>query len=238
MENKESIKNKIKALLEKTEDNGATKAEAEAALTKAKDLMAAYFISEHDIKDSYAYKTCVFKRITKYKSGYTIDSFIIQMARLFDCLVYVQGKEIVFYGFEQDVDLCEYFFHYLTRVILHEKDMYMMSLEAMELKDRNIPTKSIISCFLFGFQQGLREKLESLYLQRNKQIHEESGLVVFDKINNVEQQLSKIGIKIKYSNRKVLLKSEEAQQEGYDKGLQIDLHQGLKDKRTSTRYLS
>lgn len=238
MENKEGIVKKIRALLSKTEGNGATKAEAEIALSKAKDLMQAYFISEHDITDPYAYKTCVMKHIERYKSGYKLDWFIVSLTELFDCLVWLEDRNhVIFYGFEQDVELCEYFYHYLVRVILHEKDMYMMSLEAMELKD-TMSVKSITKSFLFGFQKGLNEKLKELYNDRNKHI-EKVGLVLYDKMNNVRDQLDKQhGLKVRYFNQKTNIKSMDALQEGMEKGRQIDINQGLQEKRFKGKMLS
>lgn len=42
---------RVKALLEKNVENGATEAEAMSALAKASELMKQWYISENDIKD-------------------------------------------------------------------------------------------------------------------------------------------------------------------------------------------
>ncbi len=49
---KNKIKKKIKALLAKTTENGASKEEAINALKKASELMKLYLISESDLEES------------------------------------------------------------------------------------------------------------------------------------------------------------------------------------------
>lgn len=244
MNNKESIVNKIKALLAKTTENGATKAEAITALEKANQLMTAYFISEHDIKDPYAYKKCIFRKIPKYKSGYRMDSFIIPLSQLFDCNVYMESNEsskldtIVFFGFEQDVDLCEYFYHYLIRMIRHELSMYLITLDVYEMR-KTQSVRSITKSFLVGIQRGICQKLKTMYKEREQNIHEETGLVLADKYQLVTAQLKEHGVSIRYVNNRESIKCKDALHEGTKRGKNIDINQGLKDKKSENiNYLS
>lgn len=75
MKCKDSIKLKIKALLSKTTENGATEAEALSALKKAQSLMLEYFISEHDLVDPYISEKCIFKEVDIIQSAYDMKVF-------------------------------------------------------------------------------------------------------------------------------------------------------------------
>ena len=58
-------------------------------------------------------------------------------------------------------------------------------------------------------------------------------------MNNVRDQLDKQhGLKVRYFNQKTNIKSMDALQEGMEKGRQIDINQGLQEKRVKGKMLS
>ena len=96
---------RVKALLEKNVENGATEAEAMSALAKASELMKQWYISENDIKDPYLGEKCILKQFPLIQSGYNYRLFYNDLTRLFDCEYYYNSKIIAFFGFEEDVEL-------------------------------------------------------------------------------------------------------------------------------------
>lgn len=135
MENKDLIVKKIQALLAKNTDNGATEHEAISAIKMANTLMQKYFISENDIKDPFVAEKCKMVETKLIKSSYDFGIFYEDLSNLFDCKHFYTHQIIAFYGFEQDAELCGYFYSLIVRSALREKDKYMQSKEAIRLKN-------------------------------------------------------------------------------------------------------
>ena len=180
MENKNRIKDKIKALLSKTIDNGATKEEMESALNKANQLMLENFISEHDLKDYEIINKCLSKRFKRIKSGFRMTLFYHDLSILFDCKCYYDQDYITFFGYDQDVELCGYFYYLITRTCLLEKDKYVLSWDYKYLKRYN-NGKTISANFIKGFLYEISIKLQKMYEERQSNLPESYGLMVIEK---------------------------------------------------------
>ncbi|MDH6308075.1 hypothetical protein M2451_002594 [Dysgonomonas sp. PFB1-18] len=227
MENKkEAIKRKIKALLVRTTENGATEAEALAAMAKAKELMMEYYISEHELTDPYAFEKCVFKEVDLIKSGYELGGFYNSLTRLFDCEYFYNYKRISFFGFEEDTELCAYFYTFIIRACMAEKDKYMNSKECKALK--NIyHGRTLAASFVKGFIWGISQKMEDMYQSRKKDLPEEVGLMVIDKRNKVNTQFEEQNLKIKTHRSNLEIKQYSAFLDGEHKGLSTELNYAL-----------
>ncbi|MGR3790689.1 DUF2786 domain-containing protein [Flavobacterium sp. TN-1] len=226
MENKERIKGKIKALLSKTVDNGATKEEMESALNKANQLMTEFFISEYDLKDEQVIEKCLSKQFELTKSGFDLTIFYNSLARLFDCEYYYNSKRIVFFGHEQDVDLCGYFYYVITKTCLNEKDRFVKSDKYMKLR-KNYHGRTLSSSFIKGFLIEVQEKMREMYENRKSNIPEGYGLIVLEKNKRVKQDFQKLDLKILTQKSRPITGELEAMEEGIKKGKEINLIQGL-----------
>lgn len=180
MENPDKIKNKIKALLSKTTDNGATKEEMESALRKANKLMTDFFISEHDLQDSEIINKCVSEQFELTKSGFDLSLFYTDLADLFDCQYYYNSKRIVFFGHEQDVALCGYFYNVISKTCLKEKEIYLKSEKYLQLKNHH-HGRTLSSSFIKGFLIEVASKMREMYEERERNIPETYGLIVIEK---------------------------------------------------------
>lgn len=234
---KETIKKRIKALLAKTTENGASENEAISALYKAKELMIEYFISENDLKDPFAFEKCVFKEVKREKSGYDLTLFLGYLSKLFDCEYFYNRSKVTFFGFEQDADLCVYFYDFILRSCLSEKDKYMKSNEVKVLKSM-YHGKTLASAFIKGFLVAISEKMDDMYKDRNRTIEQKAGLVVFDKMNKVTQQYQEQNIKVRKVQNRLDVMVESAFLQGQERGNKVELIQGIKEQQKETLMLA
>jgi len=190
----EKIKNRINSLLAKTKDNGCTEAEAMAAITKAKQLMTDYFISESDLVDK---EDCVLKSVP-FTQGYWL--FISSLAKTFDCQTYKHGKQIMFFGFESDVEMCIYFNDYIIRSCKAAIANYKRSSEYLTEK-QIVSSKRLTGGFRNGFLSSISKKLNDMYMERKNTVKIGHGLVSIEKERQVSKEFRKLGLRLKTSAR-------------------------------------
>ncbi|EKT3957673.1 DUF2786 domain-containing protein [Flavobacterium psychrophilum] len=226
METNDKIKVKIKALLSKTTDNGATHQEMESALKKANELMLQNFISEHDLKDFKVIEKCILKEVPLIKSGYDLTMFYTKLARLFDCEYYYNSKRIAFFGFEQDTEFCAYFYNVIVKTCLKEKEKYIKSSHFKEMR-RMYHGKTLSASFIKGFQISVAEKMHQMYKERKRNVPESYGLMVIEKEENVKSQFLNLDLKIKSVKAKDVIVEQAVFDKGKEAGKTINLIQGI-----------
>lgn len=227
MSKREKIKSKVNALLAKTTENGASKEEMESALAKANQLMVDFFISENDLKDPYISENCVLEKFERVKSGYDLTGFFHSLSLLFDCEHYFTKKEISFFGFEEDVKLCGYFYKFITDSALIEKDKFTKSEKYLSLK-RVYHGKTLASSFLKGFIKAVSVKMKVMYQNRESQLSSDQfGLMVIDKKNKVDFQFKNLDLKIRTIPNKRIRAESVAYDEGVLKGEKLKIVQGV-----------
>lgn len=235
MENKEQdkIKGKIKALLSKTIDNGATKEEMESALRKANQLMTDFFISEHDLKDYEVINKCISEHFELTKSGFDLTLFYADLAYLFDCEFYYNSQRITFFGHEQDVALCGYFYNVISKTCLKEKEIYLKSKNAVELK-QYYNGRTLAASFIKGFLVEVVFKMRKMYKERESNIPQSMGLVLLNKKEKVKNDFNNLNMKFRIVKTKALKAEREAFESGLKKGEEINLIQGIENHESQT----
>ena len=226
MEKNDIIKKKIKALLAKTTENGASESEAINALNKAKELMMEYLISEHDLADPFAFEKCVFKEIPKDKSGYNMTLFLNALSKLFDCEYFYTSTKVTFFGFEQDTELCAYFYSFIIRSCLNEKEKYLKSEEAYILKNV-YHGRTLAASFIKGFIIGISDKMKKMYKDRERNLSKEVGLMVIEKKDKVFRQFEAQNLKIRKIKTDIDIKEQNAFFKGQERGNEVELVQGI-----------
>lgn len=224
----EKIKAKIKALLSKTIDNGATKQEMESSLKKANELMIQFFISEHDLKDTDVIEKCIMVEVPLVKTRYDMTLYYNSLSKLFDCEYFYNSKRIAFFGHKQDTQMCEYFYNLISKTCLNEKEKYKSSIEYQEMKCFH-HGKTLISSFIKGFLIEVALKVERMYDERKSNIPESYGLMVIEKKSKVKKEFEKLDFKISMNKSKEMIYEEVAFNSGRKKGREIEIVQGLDD---------
>ncbi len=239
MSKREKIKAKIKALLSKTIDNGASKEEMEAALFKANKLMTDFFISEHDLSDPYIAEKCILKEVPIIKSGYDLTDFYNSLTQLFDCKYFYNKNIISFFGFEEDTELCSYFYKFIVKTCLKEKAKYMKSEDYAELK-KMYHGRTLSASFIKGFMLGVCVKMDKMYRERRTELSAEKyGLMVIEKKTKVQSQFGNLGLKVKTVPFNQIVAEQSAYNQGSKIGKSIDLIQGVNQgKNQSTLSLN
>lgn len=225
----EKIKNRIKALLSKTVENGASKEEMQSALKKASDLMIENFISENDLKDESIIEQCILKSVPLIKSSYDLSLFYSRLAYLFDCKYYFTNYEIVFFGHSNDVEFCEYFYHMIIKSCLFEKNKYMKS-EKFKQQKISHHGKTLASSFIKGFLIEVCIKIQEIYEDRERNIPQSYGLMVIDKKDKVKNEFENLNMKLRTLKPKPLRGVQNAFDAGKEKGKEFRLSQGISAK--------
>tara|TARA_B100000953_G_scaffold290249_1_gene275092 strand:+ start:11575 stop:12297 length:723 start_codon:yes stop_codon:yes gene_type:complete len=233
--NKERIKSKITALLQKTTANGASEQEAITALSKAKELMDQYFIDQKDIDDALKGEKLILKSEPLTKTGFDLAFFYRALARLFDCeTYYVPKQEIFFYGYEQDVELCIYFYKLITSSVLKAKSDYVKSDEFKLLRrEKGAHTKTLTASFIKGFLIRVSSKMTKMYKERKEQrANSQQGLIIYEKNKAVKNGFDSLGLSLR-SSSKSLNADISAFNAGEKSGDGFDIMQGVNDKKKS-----
>lgn len=229
---KESIKKKIKALLSKTTDNGASKAEMESSLRKANQLMTEYFISENEIKDEMTKDKLLSKSFDMIKSAYDFKLFYHSLALLFDCKVYYNNRKnkITFFGHEQDVDLCGYFYEVIVLSTLRAKKEYLGSQKYNELKDLGYHGKTLTSSFVKGFLVEVSRKMKKMYEDKQSNIKKGTGVILYEKKKKVDDAFENLNLRLRTVKTKISGQTDSFS-DGSSKGRNFNLNQGVNGSR-------
>lgn len=231
-ENLEKIKARIRALLSKTESNGATKAEAEAALAKATELMTQYMINEADIADNkrkFITKTCLvmggMEDITRLSPS---------LCELFSCEHFYTRKahsrqvdKLYYFGTEMDVDCCIYFTNLISNTMFNETIKYRKTPKYWELA-KSFSPQAIKKDFQNVFIIVVGSKIENLIQEKKSNVIKSTGKdLVLVKDQEVKDAFSEMSSDIKEVKPRRRHYNSEAVFDGIEKGEQINLAYGL-----------
>jgi hypothetical protein len=236
MSNKDKIYAKINALLSKTIDNGATKFEMESALLKANQLMLENFITENDLKDKSKVDSCVLIEVKLCETGFDLSYFYTNLANLFDCKYYFNKKNIWFFGYSEDAELCEYFYHVISKTCLIENELYKKSEDFKSL-NKFTHGRSLSSSFIKGFMCEINSKLNTMYTDRISKTPQEYSLMVIDKKNKVEMDFCKLNKKIRTKVDTISIKDRGAFDLGKSSGQSFNIVQGIKNNSANQKLI-
>lgn len=231
-ENLEKIKARIRALLAKTESNGATKAEAEAALAKATELMTQYMINEADIADNkrkFITKTCLVMGGME-----DVTRLAPNLCELFSCQHFYTRKahsrqidKLYYFGTEMDVDCCIYFTNLISNTLFNEIIKYRKTPKYWELAKSHSP-QAIKKDFQNGFIIGVGSKIEDLIQEKKSNVIKSTGKdLVLVKDQEVKDAFSEMSSDIKEVKPRRRHYNSEAVFDGIKKGEQINLAYGI-----------
>lgn len=151
----EKIIEKIRKLLNMTQENGASENEAMMAALKAQKLMAEYNINIADIETCDDSMTIIEESFVCGKG----DKWKVRLAAIiannFRCKTYFIGKsQVVFYGYESDAKIALDVFKFLftTGNKLADRCYY-------EYYKKGENTRGVKNTFLLGFCQGINDVL-------------------------------------------------------------------------------
>lgn len=194
----DKIKLKIRALLAKTIDNGASQAEMESSLAKAYELMNRHYIAESELRDPFLGEACVIQKEPRIVTAYVVDGFVPSLCDLFSTEHYISSKYITFLGFEQDVQLCHYFYKLILTSALAESQTFKKSEHYRRTIANGYHGRTAVSSFLKGYSYRVAEKMEEMYRGRKEEMSRngEFGLVVSRKEDKVKEGFLNLNMKL------------------------------------------
>lgn len=171
----ESIKEKIRNLLNRNVQNGASPAEAETCMRKANELMTKYLIDAYDLKTKEG--NCESRSTTLHRKNQILKIMLSTLCRTFDVKCFdSHNMGLVMFGFPVDLDIVEYFRKMLIDTMEFEIAQYRKSAEyKYETKERRLNGNVVINDFILGFCKRVCETLNDLYDERNKQFEKATG---------------------------------------------------------------
>lgn len=157
------INETIAVLLQKTEANGASEAEAEGAMRLAKKLMSKHGVTLEDIyQKTDAAVDFATMRMSFARTKSLLDKFLAaDIAKFCDCEAVanrhrIDGKiywEVVFFGYRVDVELANYIYKVCGAALDGEWDKYKVTLPSGDRAKRRVT-------FMLGMIDRLTERLE------------------------------------------------------------------------------
>lgn len=186
---------RIKALLAKTTENGATEEEALAAMQKAREMMDKYGLTMEAIKaDAETIAEQSMKR-DDFKTFVIKDRLASEVARYCDCKVWMSRREgtITFFGTEQDRQFAIWLLESLDLFVRNQTVSYMVSLK---FKNGSGPWDKQKG-FMLGCIDRINRRLHALSEERNRQKASNGRSLVVVKMNLVTQAFARLNINLR-----------------------------------------
>ena len=129
--------------------------EAKSAILRAHELMAKYDISMEEIDDQekediYSHEMCEHK----WDYGFRIPLAKV-LAKSFRCMVYLNGKRVVFMGHSTDAKICKDTFEFAYAFIVRRANAVYNKRYSMGQE-----TKGVFNSYAHGFITGIKDALE------------------------------------------------------------------------------
>lgn len=174
-DNRESLLDKIRALLSKTVANGCTEAEAMAALAKARAMMDAHEVSDAELSLTKDEKAILRREPPGSKDPNQIKAMLATaVAKFCECQVWRdREKKIVFCGLRPDAQFATWLLDTLAAHVRQELVMHLIGSIA-EGRDR----RRVIKGFAIGCTSRISERLAALCVQSRPQTDNARALVV------------------------------------------------------------
>lgn len=190
MEIKNKIEKKIYALLQKTEENGATREEAIAAMAKARELAEIYAINLSDVKKPMQGEKLTVARVDIFNSGYDFTGILFWLSKYFDVKVVINntttGKYLAVYGFQTDIDLFAYFYNFTCKSCLNDLNDFKRTVRYHNLLSCGAHGRTIAANFIKGYCYEVATKLKADYNERKEVRTQTTALVLVEKEKKVE----------------------------------------------------
>jgi hypothetical protein len=197
MNDRNSLLDKIRALLSKTVENGCSEHEAMAALAKARAMMDAYEITNEDLRLTEE-EGAVLKTATDKRDPHDIKAHMSMAVAAFTGTKVWQNREglLVFCGLRADTDFAEWLLTTLANFVQVELVSYLASTVAPQ-SDR----RKIINGFCGGATSRISARLRELVAASEAAAVNNSRALIVVKSNLISAKMREAGITLGRSRR-------------------------------------
>ena len=213
---KEKLIAKIKALLNRTVENGASLSEAEIALKKANELIAKHHITEFELKNFSQKEECEevkikFKRISNH-----IKSLFASVADAFECEYCYNTHFGTFFGYKTDIIIAEHIFNFVLSALEYEISEYKKTYDYQDDISVYSPNK-VVNSFIGGFVAKIEQKLLELTKEKEDIVQHVTGTSLIC----LKKQALTTSFNLKHPNIKIsVLKTAPSLSSAYRAGLE------------------
>jgi hypothetical protein len=190
--NRESLLDKIRALLAKTTENGCTEAEALAALDKARAMIDAYEVTEADLQLTKAEAAVLRSEPPGSRDPHNIKRGMASaVARFCDCKVWRGSNGLVFCGLQSDAQFATWLLDNLTSFVQAELVKHLMG----NIGDRG-ERRLVTASFAMGCTARISARLNALVEQSAKVAASNRRALVVTKAGLIADTMARHGIKL------------------------------------------
>lgn len=211
----EKILNKIKNILNKTTENGATEEEAQSAMLMAQKMMAKHNLSMSDIDiGSSTNKEVIDVSFMEFKKmPWWAKHLLTIVANNFRCSPYIlmRGKASMpsFIGLKEDVEIAKEIYIFAVNSIKYYSDEFIK-----KLTKQGFPTRGVRNDYIKGFLSGLEDKFK-------EQVEENNWGLILVKDEAVVEYTNKMNFRKGTASKITTAGMSEATKAGYKQGKQF-----------------
>jgi hypothetical protein len=209
-----SLIRKIKALLNKTTDNGCTEAEMMAALAMARALMDDYEVTDADLHEAAEDKATISGEEPSARDPLDIKNGLCQAVAAFcDCRAWVDVEAVQFCGLRVDVELAHWLLATLDVFVQDELQRYMIGNLYVGTRRRRI-----VVGFATGCTDRIRERLYALVDAAHRAASKNSHALVVVKTDLIDRAMKDAGIALRDVPNGRRRLDDDGYQDGRDAG--------------------
>jgi len=226
---------RIKALLEKTEENGASIEEAKSALEKATQLMKEYFITINDIEDLKDDPIVTeATQIISIKERTT--AFFPIICQLFDLRHFYNKETVTFVGYQTDVKIGIYLYKKIMSGLISDLNDFKKSRK-FEVLRMHYHGNTLRRDFISGWIDTINSKVNDLYFERERSFQSENkGGLMLAKKSNVDKKFSEFDVRTITQNVRQTY-SDEAFSHGVKQANRFNIQNDLDNGGVKVREL-
>jgi hypothetical protein len=190
MNDRNSLLDKVRALLSKTAENGCTEHEALAALDKARALMDAYEITDAELQLTKAETAILRSEPPGSRDPHSIKRGMASaVARFCDCKVWRGSNGLVFCGLQSDCQFATWLLDNLTSFVHAELVKHLIG----NIGDRG-ERRLVTASFAMGCTARISARLNALVEQSAKVAGSNSRALVVTKAGLIADAMTKHSI--------------------------------------------
>jgi hypothetical protein len=218
-QSKDSILAKVRALMARTVENGATEAEALNAAAKAADLLDKHGLSMKAVDFKQDKGTLARVRV----HDHPIRRVASAIAHFCDCRVWISnGEELVFLGHSDDAEFAEQLTDHLYNAMEYEWLIACFNNPKLT-QGRGRTRLGNRNDFLFAMAARLNERLYQLKEERHQVSSDGTALVPY-KAAQVEEWFKAMGVRLGAAKQGRKARVTEASIAGWEAGGRVSLN--------------
>ncbi len=193
-DNRQKLLNRIKALMQKTVDNGCTEAEAMAALSMAQTMMDAYEVTEDEINQTKQEKA-IHETMKDMRDPHHIRHNLSENISRFTntkCFTSGNRKKFNFVGLQSDIEFTIWLLEHLTLFVQKELKNYIWANKYTSLEPSR--KRKIINGFVHGCTQRINERLKELVESSKVKANQNTNALMVVKDQLIVDKLNQLGL--------------------------------------------